>query len=262
MRIEKRFVLTLLTCSLFAAPNVSRAADAKNADEGRAGAEAAERAAENEGAKKVLRHAVFFKFKDGTSDADINKVVAAFDELPKKIDAIKDYQRGKNVSPLGFDDGLTHCFLVTFADEDGRAKYLPHPDHKAFGAALGPHLEKVFVVDFWGKPEKSPKKRELKHLLFLKFKDSTSAADVKDVEDSLAKLPEQCETIRSLEWGKNNSPETHDDGFTHAFLFTFDDAKGLKTYADTPEHKAVVQKILAAAEKGRVFDFWTAEKAE
>ena len=83
---------------------------------------------------KVLRHVVFFKFKDGTSDADVSKVLAAFDELPKKIDAIKDYQRGKNISPIGFDDGYTHCFLVTFKDEAGREKYLPHPDHKAFGS--------------------------------------------------------------------------------------------------------------------------------
>ena len=85
-----------------------------------------------------------------------NKVVAAFDALPKKIDSIKGYQRGKNISPIGFDDGFTHCFLVTFEDEAGRAKYLPHPDHKAFGDTLRPHLDKVFVVDYWGKPEKSP----------------------------------------------------------------------------------------------------------
>ena len=27
-----------------------------------------------------------------------------------------------------------------------------------------------------------------------------------------------------------------------------------------PEHKAVVEKIMAVAEKGRVLDFWTKEK--
>src|ERR1700760_1631690 len=70
--------------------------------------------------EKVLRHAVFFKFKDGTSDEDIKKVVDAFDALPKKIDSIKGYQRGKQFSPIGFDDGYTHCFLVTFEDEAGR----------------------------------------------------------------------------------------------------------------------------------------------
>jgi hypothetical protein len=211
---------------------------------------------------KVLRHAVFFKFKDGTSDADVGKIVEAFDALPKKIDSIKDYQRGKNVSPSGFDDGFTHCFLLTFADEAGRKKYLPHPDHKAFGDMLRPHLDKVFVIDYWGKPEKERKDRELKHALFLKFKESASPDQVKEVEEAIAKLPSQCDSVKAFEWGKNNSPETHDEGFTDCFMFTFDDAKGLKAYATTPEHKAVVEKILAVAEKGRVLDFWTKDKAE
>jgi hypothetical protein len=210
--------------------------------------------------QKVLRHAVFFKFKDDTSADDASKIVAAFDALPKKIDSIKDYQAGKNFSPAGFDDGFTHCFLVTFADEAGRAKYLPHPDHKAFGDVLRPHLDKVFVVDFWGKPEKDRKEREVKHALFLKFKDSATAEQMKEVEDALAKLPSQCDSIKSFEWGKNNSPEKHDEGFTHCYMFTFDDTKGLKDYASSPEHKVAVEKIIAAAEKGRVLDFWTKEK--
>jgi len=210
---------------------------------------------------KVLRHAVFFKFKDGTSDEDVEKVVAAFDALPKKIDSIVDYQRGKNISPIGFDDGFTHCFLVTFKDEAGRAKYLPHPDHKAFGKTLGPHLDKVFVVDYWGTPEKSRKDRELKHALFLKYKESATAEQVKDVEKAISKLPSECETIKSFEWGKNNSPEKHDERFKDCFMFTFNDPKDLKTYAETPAHKAVVEKIVAVAEKGRVLDFWTKDKA-
>jgi hypothetical protein len=219
------------------------------------------RADESKESEKVLRHAVFFKFKDGTSEKDIAKVVAAFDELPKKVDSIKDYQRGPNVSPIGFNDGFTHCFLVTFADEAGRAKYLPHPDHKAFGKVLGPHLEKVFVVDFWGKPEKERKVRELKHALFLKFKPDSSKEQIKEAEDSLVKLASQADTIKSFEWGKNNSPETHDEGFTHCFMFTFDDLDGLKKYAMMTEHQAVVQKLHEVAEKGRVLDFWTKEKS-
>jgi hypothetical protein len=210
---------------------------------------------------KVLRHAVFFKFKDGTSDADVDKVVAAFDALPKKINTIKDYKRGKNVSPSGFDDGFTHCFLLTFADEAGRAKYLPHPEHKAFGAALRPHLDKVFVIDYWGKPEKERTDRELKHALFLKYKESATPEQVKQVEEAIAKLPSQCGAVKGFEWGKNNSRETHDEGFTDCFMFTFDDMKGLKEYASMPAHRDVVEKILAVAAKGRVLDFWTNDKA-
>lgn len=211
--------------------------------------------------EKVLRHAVFFKFKDGTSDEDIKKVVDAFDALPKKIDSIKGYERGKNFSPIGFDDGYTHCFLVTFADEAGRAKYLPHPDHKAFGEVLHPYLDKVFVIDFWGKPEKDPKEREIKHMLFLKYKEGASADEIKDVEESLAKLAANNKGVKSFEWGKNNSPETHDEGFTDAFIFTFEDVDALKKYADSSEHQAIVEKIIAASSAGRVLDFWTKDAA-
>jgi hypothetical protein len=219
-------------------------------------------AAETKDQNKVLRHAVFFKFKEGTSDSDIHKVLTAFDALPKKIDSIKEYQRGNNISPLGFDDGFTHCFLVTFKDEAGRAKYLPHPDHKAFGDTLRPQLDKVFVVDYWGKATKPRKDRELKHALFLKFKEDATADQIKDVEEAIAKLPSQCGSIRAFEWGKNNSPEKHDEGFTHCYMFTFDDMKGLKAYAEAAEHRAVVEKIFAVAEKGRVLDFWTKDKPE
>lgn len=99
----------------------------------------------------ALRHVVLFKFKDGTAEADIQKVVDAFTALPSKIDVIKSIEWGTNNSPEGLDQGFTHCFFLTFASEADRDIYLPHPDHKAFGAVLGPHLDKVLVVDYWTK---------------------------------------------------------------------------------------------------------------
>lgn len=100
---------------------------------------------------KSLRHVVLFKFKDGTAEADIQKVVDAFTALPSKIDVIKSIEWGTNNSPEGLDQGFTHSFFLTFESEEDRAIYLPHPDHKAFGAVLSPHLDKVLVVDYWTK---------------------------------------------------------------------------------------------------------------
>ncbi len=98
---------------------------------------------------KQLRHVVLFKFKEGTSDAAIQKVEAAFTALPSKIAEIKGYEWGTNNSPEGLAKGFTHCFFLTFDSEAGRAVYLPHPDHKAFGAILTPHLDDVLVLDYW-----------------------------------------------------------------------------------------------------------------
>lgn len=99
----------------------------------------------------LLRHTVFFKFKEGTTPAQIKQVEDAFSALPSKIKQIKGYEWGLNNSPEGLDKGFTHAFILTFESEEDRAIYLPHPDHKAFGAVLTPHLEDVFVVDFWVK---------------------------------------------------------------------------------------------------------------
>jgi hypothetical protein len=98
---------------------------------------------------KVLRHVVLFQFKATSSPADIQRVIDAFRGLPAKIPEIAAFEYGKDNSPEGLADGFTHCFLLTFKSEKDRDIYLPHADHKAFGAMLRPHLEKVLVVDYW-----------------------------------------------------------------------------------------------------------------
>lgn len=109
----------------------------------------ANNASNTEGGQKQLRHVVMFKFKDSTSTADIQKVEAAFRKLPTQIKEIQSFEWGTNNSPEGLSNGFTHCFFLTFATEADRAVYLPHPDHKAFGAVLTPHLDKVMVLDYW-----------------------------------------------------------------------------------------------------------------
>ena len=101
----------------------------------------------------LLRHVVLFKFKPGTSEKDITEVRKAFSALPSKIPQIVSYEWGTNNSPEGLDKGFTHVFFLTFKSEEDRAIYLPHPDHKAFGDVLGPHLDDVLVVDYWSKDE-------------------------------------------------------------------------------------------------------------
>lgn len=97
----------------------------------------------------LLRHVVIFKFKAGTTKENIKKVEEAFTALPTKISQIQGYEWGLNNSPEGLEKGFTHCFFLTFKSEEDRAIYLPHPDHKAFGAILGPHLDDVLVIDYW-----------------------------------------------------------------------------------------------------------------
>ena len=99
----------------------------------------------------LLRHAVLFSFKEESYPDGVAEVEAAFAALPGKIPEILDFEWGTNNSPEGINRGYTHMFFLTFASEADRDVYLPHPDHKAFGEVLGPHLKDVLVLDYWAK---------------------------------------------------------------------------------------------------------------
>jgi hypothetical protein len=102
-------------------------------------------------AAEKLQHVVCFKFKSTASTEDIKKVEEAFQALKGKIPQIVALEWGTNVSKEKKDKGLTHCFLLTFKNEQDRDAYVVHPDHKAFGKIVGPVLDDVFVIDFMAK---------------------------------------------------------------------------------------------------------------
>lgn len=114
-----------------------------------AGAKGGKSAASKPG--KLLRHCVLVKFKASVTPEQLKESEEAFRSLKSKIDVIKDFEWGTDVSVEGKADGFTHCFLVSFADEKGRDIYLPHAAHKEFVALVGPRIEKVLVVDYWAK---------------------------------------------------------------------------------------------------------------
>lgn len=99
----------------------------------------------------VLRHVVVFRYKAGTTGKEIARITKAFGQLAAGMPGVLGFEWGVNNSPEGLDQGFTHCYQLTFRSEADRDAYLPHPEHKAFGQLLGPHLDGVFVVDYWAK---------------------------------------------------------------------------------------------------------------
>lgn len=208
-------------------------------------------------ANRVLRHAVFFSFKESSSAEDIQAVIEAFGALPAKIDAIIDFEWGTNNSPEGLDDGFTHAFLLTFKDEAGRDAYLPHPAHaQDFAGVLRPHMKDVFVIDYWGSMAGPQLDKPLRHAVFLQFKPEATTEQIRQVEEEFTALATKIDAIKSFEWGTNNSPETHDDGFTHCFLVTFVSEAGREAYLPHPDHKAFVEILKPVLDRVRVLDFW------
>lgn len=97
-----------------------------------------------------VRHVVVFKYKAGTTDAQIRQVTTALAALKDKIPGIVSFEHGVNHSPENLNKGFTHVYFITFTDAKARDAYLPHPEHQAFGKLLGSLgvLEDVFVVDY------------------------------------------------------------------------------------------------------------------
>jgi hypothetical protein len=110
-------------------------------------------AAEGQGSEAhgKLYHVVSIKFKDSATPDQIGAVEQAFRQLRDKVPGITSLTWGTNVSPEKRNKGFTHCFVLTFAKDKDRDAYLVHPEHRAFGKVLGPVLDDVMVIDFWGK---------------------------------------------------------------------------------------------------------------
>ena len=97
-----------------------------------------------------VRHVVIFKYKPEATPEQIKQVTQAFRELRKTIPGITAFEDGVNNSPEKLNRGFTHVYLMTFENAAARDAYLPHPEHKKFGALLGKLgiLEEAFVVDY------------------------------------------------------------------------------------------------------------------
>ncbi|HZN58973.1 MAG TPA: sialate O-acetylesterase [Planctomycetota bacterium] len=206
-----------------------------------------------------VQHLVLFEFQDGTSDQDLREILEAFEQLPAKIPGIVGFQWGQNNSPEGLAKGLTHGFVVTFESAAARDAYLPHEEHKRFGAILRPHLKDVFVLDF--AVPKAPPAAEpgrVQHLVFFKFKDGASKADVDSLNVAFAELPRQVSGLIHFQSGPDTSPEKLSKGFTHGYLLTFANERARDDYVVHPAHKAFVSKALPILAEPLVLDFTVA----
>jgi len=99
-------------------------------------------------AKGPVKHVVLFKFKDGTSEEKIAELIEGYKALPTKINAMKHFEWGPDVSIENLQDGFTHCFITTFENVAGRDSYIPHQAHQDYVGVLLPHLDKLLVLDF------------------------------------------------------------------------------------------------------------------
>jgi uncharacterized protein YnzC (UPF0291/DUF896 family) len=103
--------------------------------------------------------------------------------------------------------------------------------------------------------EKSQQKL-LRHVVLFSFKSTSTAADIKIIEEAFRALPGKIKEIKDFEWGTNNSPENLAQGFTHCFFVSFNSEKDREIYLPHTDHKAFVAIAGPHIDKVLVLDYW------
>ncbi|MCG7857170.1 Dabb family protein [Flavihumibacter sediminis] len=104
--------------------------------------------------------------------------------------------------------------------------------------------------------KKANSEKLLRHVVLFKFTDTSSEWDVKKVEEAFRALPKRIKEVHSFEWGKNNSPENLNQGFTHCFFLTFKSEADREVYLPHPAHLAFVEVLKPHLDKVLVIDYW------
>lgn len=83
----------------------------------------------------------------------------------------------------------------------------------------------------------SQKKVPVRHVVVFKYKPGATEDQISQVTNAFRDLKGKIPGLVSFEHGVNDSPEGKNQGFTHVYLLTFEDAKARDTYLPHPAHK-------------------------
>jgi hypothetical protein len=82
----------------------------------------------------------------------------------------------------------------------------------------------------------------LRHVALFRWKPETTAADVSKVEAALHELPSKIPCILAYRFGRDVGGQDGNADF--ALVADFPDQEGLATYANHPDHQAVLQNLI------------------
>jgi len=96
---------------------------------------------------------------------------------------------------------------------------------------------------------------DLRHVVLFAFRDDAPDDRIRTIEAAFAALKDQIPGIVDLEWGTNESPEGLDQGFTHCFVVTFQDAAARDAYLPHPAHVAFGALLQPCLDRVLVVDY-------
>jgi hypothetical protein len=95
-----------------------------------------------------FKHIVMLKFKEGTSQSDIDSILSKFLALKELIPEIRAIEWGVHTGSSIKNKGFTHYFNIEFAGEKEKDIYQQHPAHMAFSEFLSAYKDDVFIFDY------------------------------------------------------------------------------------------------------------------
>jgi hypothetical protein len=95
-----------------------------------------------------VKHIALFKFREGTTEEQINKIFDDILDVTEIVAGVEDYVSGTNNSPEGLNKGFSHGFVMTFSDAASRDAYLSNSDHERVKSLLLANIEDGLAFDF------------------------------------------------------------------------------------------------------------------
>ena len=82
----------------------------------------------------------------------------------------------------------------------------------------------------------------LRHVALFRWKPEATAEDISKIEAALHELPAKIPCIQSYRFGRDLGVQDRNADF--ALVADFSDEEGLTTYANHPDHRAVIQDLI------------------
>ena len=96
---------------------------------------------------------------------------------------------------------------------------------------------------------------QVKHFGVFAFKPGISAERIDHCFAEMRSMVGRIPGLLDMAHGVYESPEGLDDGFTHGFIMTFENAAARDAYLPHPEHERVKAIVVPCLERVVVFDF-------
>jgi hypothetical protein len=94
----------------------------------------------------MLKHVVFMKFKEETTEAQIADLERSLGALPAGISEIKLYEFGRDI--VHSERSYDFCLVSAFENLDALKRYQVHPDHVVVLNKVREMCSSILAVDF------------------------------------------------------------------------------------------------------------------